>query len=97
VQPVALRPRGQSRAAARTAALTTVEPLRYFQRTQDVLGARYRLERTIAVSADQVLYEAYDQLLKRRVSLRINFYSDPAIRAWFLREAAGPSGHPARV
>jgi serine/threonine protein kinase len=62
-----------------------------------VLGARYRLERTMTVSADQVMYEAYDQLLKRRVSLRVNFYSDPAIRDWFLREAEALSrlDHPA--
>jgi serine/threonine protein kinase len=97
VQSVALRPRGPSRAATRAAALTTVEPLRYFQRTQDVLGARYRLERTVAVQPDQVLFEAYDQLLKRRVSLRVNFYNDPAIRDWFLREAEALSrlDHPA--
>jgi eukaryotic-like serine/threonine-protein kinase len=62
-----------------------------------VLGARYRLERAMTVSADQVMYEAYDQLLKRRVSLRVNFYSDPAIRDWFLREAEALSrlDHPA--
>jgi serine/threonine protein kinase len=90
-------PRGQGRAAARAAALTTTEPLHYFQRTQEALGARYRLERTVAASPDQVLFEAYDQILKRRVSLRVNFYSDPAIRAWFLREAEALSrlDHPA--
>jgi eukaryotic-like serine/threonine-protein kinase len=51
----------------------------------------------MTVSADQVMYEAYDQLLKRRVSLRVNFYSDPAIRDWFLREAEALSrlDHPA--
>jgi serine/threonine protein kinase len=44
-----------------------------------------------------VLFEAHDQLLKRRVSLRVNFYSDPAIQAWFLREAEALSrlDHPA--
>jgi serine/threonine-protein kinase len=55
------------------------------------------LERTVAVTAEQVLFEAHDQLLKRRVSLRVNFYADPAIRAWFLREAEALSrlDHPA--
>jgi serine/threonine protein kinase len=92
-----LRPRGQGRAAARAAALTTTEPARYFQRTQEALGTRYRLERTVAASSEQVLFEAYDQLLKRRVSLRVNFYDDPAIRTWFLREAEALSrlDHPA--
>jgi serine/threonine protein kinase len=94
---VGVWPRGPGRAAPRAAALTATEPLRYFQRTQEALGARYRLERTVAVSADQVLFEAYDPILKRRVSLRVNFYSDPSIRAWFLREAEalGRLDHPA--
>jgi serine/threonine-protein kinase len=97
VQRVGVRPRNKGRAAPRTAALTTTEPLRYFQRTQEALGTRYRLERSVAVSADQVLFEAYDLILKRRVSLRVNFYADPAIRAWFLREAEALSrlDHPA--
>ncbi|HEX5574468.1 MAG TPA: serine/threonine-protein kinase [Gemmatimonadales bacterium] len=90
-------PRRSDRAAPRAPALTTAEPLRYFQRTQETLGSRYRLERTVAVSAEQVLFEAYDQILKRRVSLRVNFYDDPAIRTWFLREAEALSrlDHPA--
>jgi serine/threonine protein kinase len=94
---VGVWPRGPGRAAPRAAALTATEPPRYFQRTQETLGARYRLERTVAVSADQVLFEAYDPILKRRVSLRVNFYSDPSIRAWFLREAEalGRLDHPA--
>jgi eukaryotic-like serine/threonine-protein kinase len=90
-------PRRSDRAAPRALALTTAEPLRYFQRTQETLGSRYRLERTVAVTAEQVLFEAYDQILKRRVSLRVNFYDDPAIRTWFLREAEALSrlDHPA--
>jgi serine/threonine protein kinase len=92
-----VRPRGQGRAAPRAAALTEIEPLRYFQRTQDALGARYRLERTVAASTEQVLFEAQDQILKRRVSLRVNFHSEAATRAWFLREAEalGRLDHPA--
>ena len=92
-----MRARGQGRAAPRTAALTAIEPYRYFQRTQATLGHRYRLERTVAASAEQVLFEAYDLILKRRISLRVNFYEDPAIRAWFLSEAEALSrlDHPA--
>jgi serine/threonine protein kinase len=90
-------PRRSDRATPRAPALTTTEPLRYFQRTQETLGSRYRLERTVALTAEQVLFEAYDQILKRRVSLRVNFYDDPAIRTWFLREAEALSrlDHPA--
>ena len=92
-----MRPRSQDRAPPWVAALTPVEPLRYFQRTQETLGHRYRLERTVAATAEQVLFEAYDLILKRRISLRVNFYADPAVRAWFLREAEALSrlDHPA--
>ena len=34
-----------------------------------------------------MLFEARDELLKRRVGVRINFYSDDAVRAWFMRES----------
>jgi len=97
VQSRHLRARCSYRTTTRIAPLTSSEPLRYFQRTQDALGSRYRLERTVAVTPEQVLFEAYDQILKRRVSLRVNFYADPAIRAWFLREAEALSqlDHPA--
>jgi eukaryotic-like serine/threonine-protein kinase len=97
VQRGGLWPRSPGRTAARAAALTTLEPAQYFQRTQEALGSRYRLERTVAASSEQVLFEAHDLILKRRVSLRVNFYSDPAVRAWFLREAEALSrlDHPA--
>jgi serine/threonine-protein kinase len=90
-------PPGEGRTAARVAALTTTEPLRYFERTHEALGARYRLERTVAASVERVLFEAYDRILKRRVSLRVNFYSDEATRAWFVREAEALArlDHPA--
>jgi serine/threonine protein kinase len=85
----------EGRAAPRATALTTSEPLQYFRRTQEALGARYRLERTAAASSDGVLFEAWDVVLKRRVSLRVNF--DQATRTWFLREAEalGRLDHPA--
>jgi serine/threonine protein kinase len=95
VQRRRVRRPDEGRAAPRTTALTTSEPLRYFRRTQDALGARYRLERTAASSSDGVLFEAWDVVLKRRVSLRVNF--DQATRSWFLREAEalGRLDHPA--
>jgi serine/threonine protein kinase len=51
------------------------------------VGPRYRLERIVASSAERVLFEARDEVLKRRVGLRLNFYLDDAIRAWFMRES----------
>jgi serine/threonine-protein kinase len=73
------------------------DPLAAFERTRVALGERYRLERIAASNADRVLFEAYDETLKRRVSIRVNFFRDAAIRAWFLREAEalGQLDHPA--
>jgi eukaryotic-like serine/threonine-protein kinase len=91
-----MRPEAEGRAAPRTPALTTtIEPLEYFRRTQAALGDRYRLQRTIAATHELALFEAWDQLLKRRVSLRVDL--DPATRGWFLREAEalGRLDHPA--
>jgi serine/threonine protein kinase len=91
-----MRPADEGRTAPRTPALTTtIEPLEYFRRTQAALGDRYRLQRTIAATHELALFEAWDQLLKRRVSLRVDL--DPATRGWFLREAEalGRLDHPA--
>jgi serine/threonine-protein kinase len=41
----------------------------------------------VASSPQRVLFEAQDEVLKRRVSVRINFYLDDAVRAWFMRES----------
>jgi len=73
------------------------DPVAAFERTRAALGARYHLERIAASNADRVLFEAYDETLKRRVSIRVNFFRDAAIRAWFLREAEalGQLDHPA--
>jgi serine/threonine-protein kinase len=51
----------------------------------------------VAVSAERVLFEAHDETLKRRVSLRVNFYLDEPTRVWFMREteALGQLDHPA--
>jgi eukaryotic-like serine/threonine-protein kinase len=91
-----MRPAGDGRAAPRTPALTsTIEPLEYFRRTQAALGDRYRLQRTVAATQELALFAAWDQVLKRRVSLRVDL--DPATRGWFLREAEalGRLDHPA--
>ena len=84
------------------APVTGPEPVEAFERTRAALGDRYRLERIVAANADRVLFEAHDETLKRRVSVRVNFFRDQPSRAWFLREARGarparPSGHPPRV
>ena len=77
--------------------MTGPEPVVAFERTTAALGPRYRLERIVASNADRVLFEAYDEMLKRRVGVRINFYRDESSRAWFLREAEalGQLDHPA--
>ena len=74
---------------------TAIEPLEYFRRTQAALGDRYRLQRAVAATQEHALFEAWDQVLKRRVSLRVDL--DPATRGWFLREAEalGRLDHPA--
>ena len=68
-----------------------------FERTRAAIGERYRLERIVAANASRVLFEAFDEMLKRRVSVRVNFYRDEPTRAWFLREAEalGQLDHPA--
>ncbi|MBA2459729.1 MAG: hypothetical protein H0V43_12355, partial [Gemmatimonadales bacterium] len=93
----ALRPGDQGRAAPRTGPLSGPEPLDAFERAGAALGPRFRLERLAAVSAERVLFEAYDQALRRRVSIRINFFVGDAIRSWFMREAEalGRLDHPA--
>ncbi len=77
--------------------MTGPDPVVAFERTMGALGQRYRLQRIVASNADRVLFEAYDETLKRRVGVRINFYRDESIRAWFLREAEalGQLDHPA--
>ena len=34
-----------------------------------------------------MLFQAQDEVLKRRVSVRVNFYFDSAVRTWFMRES----------
>jgi serine/threonine-protein kinase len=77
--------------------VTGPDPVQSFERTRAALGDRYRLERIVAANADRVLFEARDETLKRRVSVRVSFVEDQASRAWFEREseALGRLDHPA--
>ena len=77
--------------------MSGVEPAELFQATQSALGSRYRLERLVAVNTERVLFAALDELLGRRVSIRVNFYTTEALRRWFLREAEALArlDHPA--
>ena len=52
------------------------DPAGFFQRVETALGERYRPEMIVAASRERVLFRAEDLLLKRRVSLRVNFFSD---------------------
>jgi serine/threonine protein kinase len=88
-----MRRQSQGRASPGSVPLTrppqdsAPEPLLAFDRTREAMGPRYRLERIVASSAERVLFQAHDELLKRWVSLRVNFLLDDAVRAWFMRES----------
>ncbi len=77
--------------------MAVTDPGLYAERTEAALGHRYRIERTVAASRERVLFQALDLTLKRRVSLRVNFYPDSLLRGWFLREAEALAqlDHPA--
>jgi serine/threonine protein kinase len=77
--------------------VTGADPTALFQATDAVLGARYRLERLVAVNTERVLFVALDQILNRRVSVRVNFYTTETLRKWFLLEAEALArlDHPA--
>ena len=77
--------------------MSGADPTELFQATEAVLGSRYRLERLVAVSTERVLFLARDLILTRQVSIRVNFYTTEALRAWFLREAEALArlDHPA--
>ncbi len=68
-----------------------------YAQAEQALGARYRLERLVAANAERVLFVGVDRALNRRVSIRLNFYSDEPTRAWFMREAEALAqlDHPA--
>jgi serine/threonine-protein kinase len=69
----------------------------HFERAEQALGTRYKLERVIAANRERVLFAGIDRALNRRVSIRVNFYFDDPTRAWFLREAEALAqlDHPA--
>ncbi|HJR50332.1 MAG TPA: serine/threonine-protein kinase [Gemmatimonadales bacterium] len=85
-QPPGRAPPG-SAPLSRPAPGSAPEPLLAFERTRSAIGDRYRLERIVASSAERVLFQAQDELLKRTVSIRVNFYHDDAARTWFMRES----------
>ena len=58
--------------------MTEPDPGYWFDLTREALGDRFRLDRLVAVSAERTLFEAFDQTLKRRVSLRVNLGTDAA-------------------
>jgi serine/threonine protein kinase len=82
-----VRHQSAGRAAKRSAPLTGPDPRFAFERAREVLGARYRLARIVAASAERALFEAHDEILKRRVGVRLDFSLDDAVRAWFMRES----------
>ncbi len=77
--------------------MTGSEPSDLFRATEAALGLRFRLERLVAVNTERVLFVGLDQILNRRVSVRVNFYTSEVLRAWFLREAEALArlDHPA--
>ena len=77
--------------------MSPVEPAELFQATEAALGNRFRLERLVAANIERSLFVGLDLILNRRVSVRVNFYSGDALRAWFLREAEALArlDHPA--
>ncbi len=77
--------------------MTTPAPLTSFQRADTALGHRYQVETLVAANRERVLFTGYDKVLKRKVSIRVNLYSDEQTRLWFLREAEalGQLDHPA--
>jgi serine/threonine protein kinase len=77
--------------------VTPAEPAELFQATEAALGRRFRLERLVAANTERSLFVGLDLILNRRVSVRVNFYSGDALRAWFLKEAEALArlDHPA--
>ncbi len=77
--------------------MNTPLPPAYYERVDTALGHRYVIESLVAANRERLLLIARDKILKRRVSLRVNLYSDEQVRAWFLAEAEalGQLDHPA--
>ncbi|HTO72168.1 MAG TPA: serine/threonine-protein kinase [Gemmatimonadales bacterium] len=77
--------------------MNTLPPLAYFEGTQAALGHRFELERLVAANRERVLFTAVDRVLRRRISLRVNFFFSQPLRTWFMREAEALAqlDHPA--
>jgi tRNA A-37 threonylcarbamoyl transferase component Bud32 len=70
--------------------------------TERVLAGRYRLVRTLAVGGMATVWEGYDEVLSRRVAVKVphpHLAADPAYEARFRREAVAAArlSHPGIV
>src|SRR5690606_38185061 len=67
------------------------------RRIDAALGERFRIDDLVAHSDERVLFRAFDKLLRRPVSLRVNADDQSHLRRWFLKEAEalGRLDHPA--
>ena len=77
--------------------MTDLVPKHLLARIDHALGVRFRLDHAVAVSPERLLFRAFDRLLHRTVSLRINVDTSEALRRWFLKEAEALArlDHPA--
>ena len=77
--------------------MTDLVPTHLLARIDQALGVRFRLDHAVAVSPERLLFRAFDRLLHRTVSLRINVDTSEALRRWFLKEAEALArlDHPA--
>jgi serine/threonine protein kinase len=50
------------------------------------LEPAFRLDNLVALSSERALYQAWDRVLKRHVTIRLHLAADAPGRAWFLRE-----------
>lgn len=67
------------------------------QRIAAALVPRFRLDEPVAAFAERLLFQGFDILLKRNVSIRVNLDGSDGLRRWFLKEAEalGRLDHPA--
>ncbi|HEX3928698.1 MAG TPA: serine/threonine-protein kinase [Gemmatimonadales bacterium] len=67
------------------------------QRVQAALGERFRPDETIAAQGERILLRAYDVLLRRSISVRVNVGASNEVLRWFLKEAEALArlDHPA--
>ena len=72
-------------------------PAETLKRVEAALKQRFRLDEPIAASAERLLFQGFDTLLKRSVSIRVNLDGGDGLQRWFLKEAEalGRLDHPA--